>query len=439
MKIETCAAQHFGHWACEPKWLRQAIAAVQAGTWKPEAAKPTDPNGKPYAMGGSNGDTAIISVSGQITKGRSSFGGASTVATRRALRAAAEDSGVKAILMVIDSPGGTVAGTGDLADDVATISKKKPVYAYIEDLGASAAYWIASQAVRVFANATAEIGSIGVYAVLEDTTGMQKADGIRLTVVSTGEFKGLGADGKVDEKLVGEVQREVNAINEQFIGAVARGRGMAAVDVAKVATGQVWLADKAKRLGLIDEVASIDAAMTAISRKVMQMTKDQFDTVLAEHPDWIAGEREQAKKLGATEARASEIARAKAIREACPGNDTVALDTFIAGKDPEDGKATLAIIAKATADADAKNAALVKEVEKLKAQVGTQGPVNTNAESQAKGGSESGVWADPKAQAESEWKANANGEQQKFISQETFAAYRVAELNGQIRRTSKKD
>ena len=83
-----------------------------------------------------------------------------------------------------------------------------------------------SQAEAVWANEIAMVGSIGTYCVLQDDTKMQDAIGIKLTVVSTGAYKGLGADGKVSDQLISDVQREVNDLNERFLVAVAAGRKM---------------------------------------------------------------------------------------------------------------------------------------------------------------------------------------------------------------------
>lgn len=430
MEIKTCAAQHFGAWACEPKWLQKALTAVQAGTWTPEAAKSKDSSNaqqKPYSLAGPGGDIAVISIADQITKGQSSFGGTSSVLVRRALRAASADPEVSAVLLHIDSPGGTVAGTGDLADDVTALSDGGvPVYAYIEDLGASAAYWVASQAQKVFANPTAQVGSIGVYAVLEDTTGAQEAAGIKFTTVSTGKFKGLGADGRVTETLVADVQEEIDAYNAHFMAAVQKGRGMSKDQVAAVADGRVFIADKAQSLGLIDEVASFDAAMTAISKEVMKMTKEQFSAVLAEHPDWIAGEREQAKKAGVADGHAAESARMRGLREACAGNDSLACDLFLAGKDAEDAKVTVAALSKASADYDATIKAQAAEIEKLRAQVGTQDAVGTSAAASDAEKSKNAP-SDPKARAEKEW--DEDSELQAKWEKKYYIKARVKELS----------
>ncbi len=218
------------------------------------------------SAGGPNNDVAIIALDDQLQKGESSFGGTSTVAIRRALRAAAEDSSVRAIALVVCSPGGTVAGTGDLADDVGTIDRtKKPVFAFVEDMAASAAFWIASQCRKIFSSPSALIGSVGTYAVLEDTTGMQQAAGVKMTVVSTGKYKGLGADGKVTPELVADVQREIDDLNVIFLAALKRGRGLSDDQLAAASTGQVWIASEAKQMKLIDDVMSLDEALRLMS------------------------------------------------------------------------------------------------------------------------------------------------------------------------------
>jgi signal peptide peptidase SppA len=284
--IQRCAAQHFGPWLIEPHWFAQAVAAVKAGTFRPGVAAaaqvPAEPAAAPpYRMAG---NIAIIDIDGQITKGDSSFGGASSVRIRRAVRSARADGRVRAIMLRIDSPGGTAAGTPDLADDIYDADANYlPVYSYFEDLGASAAYWIGSQARRVYAGRSAMVGSIGVVAVVYDTSGQMDKEGIKVHVVSTGEYKGAFADGApVTDAHIADLQREVDAINEQFLDAVMTGRRgrITETELLARADGRVWMADEAKVAGLIDEVATFDAALAAIAEEIMTPTDYQ-----AQHPD----------------------------------------------------------------------------------------------------------------------------------------------------------
>ena len=96
-------------------------------------------------------------------------------------------------MLHVDSPGGHVAGVQALADTIFQARKLKPLHAHIEDLGASAAYWLASQANTVTANSTAEVGSIGTMAVVHDSSGAAAKAGIKVYVVSSAPAAGIGS------------------------------------------------------------------------------------------------------------------------------------------------------------------------------------------------------------------------------------------------------
>lgn len=267
----NCAAQHFGMWCVHTPWLASAVAAVQSGMWQPQpvAARGGSPTAEPDPYTIIDGGIAIVPMQGQITKGQSSYGGVSSVGTRQALRKAANDPDVKGIMLHIDSPGGTVAGTAELADEVRAIASRKPVRAHGDDLMASAAFWVGSQAQRVTANATGEVGSIGTVAVVEDTSGMADKMGVKVHVVSTGAHKGAFAWGtEVTEEQLAELQARVDDINSFFLKAVSKGRNMSIENVRKAADGRVFSAAKAREMGLIDDVMSMDAAIADFRKEL---------------------------------------------------------------------------------------------------------------------------------------------------------------------------
>lgn len=262
MKYEDCAAQHFGLWCIEPTWFAQALAAVQAGTWcaaRP-AADPADERG--YMM---QGPVAVIGIRGHMTRGSSSFGGTSTVATRKAIRSAVADPDVQALMLAVDSPGGTFAGNDELASDVRAAAAQKPMHAHIDGMAASAAYWAIAGVPRISATRTSSAGSIGTYTVLYDTSGRAEKEGVKAYVISTGAFKGAGADGvKLSPEYLAFVQEHVNDCNAHFLSAVQSGRRLTDEQLAAVSDGRFWLADKSKSLGLIDAIASWEEAMAAL-------------------------------------------------------------------------------------------------------------------------------------------------------------------------------
>ena len=258
-------------WAIEPRYGAQALEnlrgidyAAHLAAWKEaEAARSGDAvsdNG--YAV--SDGGTAVLSISGPLTKKRASFGGgASSVELRRMVRSAKNDSSVKQLAFVIDSPGGQVAGLFDLCDDIAALSAAKPTVAYLEDLCASAAYAIASQCRSIVANPTALVGCIGTYMVVYDQSRAAANAGIEAHVVRAGSFKGAGTAGtKITPEQLAEFQREVDSLNAFFLSAVSKGRKMSRKDVSALADGRVWIASEAKSLGLIDGIASFDETLS---------------------------------------------------------------------------------------------------------------------------------------------------------------------------------
>ncbi len=430
-----CAAQHFGLWMVHGPWFSQAVAAVKDGTFVPvaEQAPTVAQEGGVYDSG--NGDLlywmqdgiAVIPFSGQVVKGRSSFGGASTVVMRQALRQARVDDRVHSILLQIDSPGGTVAGTADLADDVrATDREFKPVYAWVEDLCCSAAFWIASQCRQIFANATAQVGSIGVMTYVEDTSGMYEKAGIKVVLIATGKLKGQWVEGNpVSEDYIAAVRTQVADIHEHFLAAVMDGRHMTHEQAVNVADGNVWIASKAKALGLIDAVSTLDAVFEAITQEAhMAITREQFEAFAAENPGATAKYIEQGK----TQARED----LKAMTAAFPGHEAWAAKQFAAGRTVDQAKDLRAEIDAATAGEKARADAAVKEADKAKADAGSQGAIPTSPASENKPIPK----GDHKAQAAAEWDADASLHT-KFSSKERFLIVREQELKGNFRMQAK--
>ena len=222
---------------------------------------------------------AIIDVVGTILKEvpwvyqMSGCDATGTLDVSAALEEALADDAVRAIILYVDSPGGTIAGVQELADDVWTARMAKPIHAIVSDLCASAAYWIASQCSTIAANRTANVGYIGVYMQIVETYRAWEAEGIHWRLIKSGADKGAGADGTVlsDEQMV-QFQEDVDGLADLFIAAVARGRGSTPERVAELATGRGWLAGQTARggptaleLGLIDLVENSDASWRRIA------------------------------------------------------------------------------------------------------------------------------------------------------------------------------
>lgn len=235
---------------------RQAAAPITADTYAPKLAM--------------DGNIAIMEVRGTMTKYGSSLSSApSSLLMQRAFRRLEQDDSVAGLMIVGDSPGGQAAGTGDAADALARLAAVKPVVAYIEDIGASAMYYLASQATRVSASPNAVVGSIGTYMVLYDTSAAAARDGYKAIVIKAGEFKGMGVDGaEVTDAQKAEFARCVNAANAQFVAAVQRGRRFTAEQATAIADGRLHIAADALSLNLIDAVETQEQAMQALKQLV---------------------------------------------------------------------------------------------------------------------------------------------------------------------------
>jgi len=189
------------------------------------------------------------------------------VLLRQQIRHAFRNTDAAGILLRFDSPGGTVAGTEDLAADIAAAAGGKPVYGYAEDLCASAAYWGYSQCTKTFANATALVGSIGTYMAIEDLSGHAEQLGVKVHVIRAGTFKGAGTPGtEITDDQLAEWQRIVDELNAHFIAGVARGRRMGESKVRELADGRVHVGQAAVQLGLVDVIESFDDTLARLSR-----------------------------------------------------------------------------------------------------------------------------------------------------------------------------
>lgn len=274
-------------------------------------------------------NVAVVSITGSLMKQQSSMGGGtSTAMAKRTIRALANDPNIGAIVLRIDSPGGTVAGTEELAAEIANANKKKPVLAYIEDLGASAAYWVASQAREISANATALVGSIGTYGVVQDMSALAAKEGVKVHVVRAGAYKGAGVPGtEVTQGQLAEMQRTVNALNSHFLNGVANGRGMAIERVQTLADGRVHIASEAKSIGLIDHISTLDETISRAQVAARAGSKTRKPMAAAGSP--VTSLRKGQSMSDTLEASVAELkpqaATIEQIEAACSG----APDSFV--------------------------------------------------------------------------------------------------------------
>ncbi len=250
-------------WAILPAALDSAARSLAAGG----VAAP--PAMRTFAEGG----VVILPLRGPLTHRRtfmSDFFGATTYdILRRALAEAVADATVGTIILDIDSPGGSTHGLQETGDAVYAARKKKKVIALVNPLCASAAYWIASQAGEIIAVPSADIGSVGVFMLHFDHSGMMADMGVKATFIFAGEHKVEGnAFEPLSDGAKEYLQGEVNGVYRNFLKTVARGRGVAVADVEKnYGQGRTLMAADAVSVGMIDQVATFEAVLAGAASR----------------------------------------------------------------------------------------------------------------------------------------------------------------------------
>ncbi|MDV6376238.1 S49 family peptidase [Deinococcus arenicola] len=179
------------------------------------------------------------------------------------IRTLADDSSVASIIISVDSPGGSVAGTMDAAEAVAYARTRKKTTAVVNDMACSAAYWAVSQASEIVVSPTAMTGSIGVLIVHADYSKMLGLAGIVVNYIRSAAKKALGQPYEaLSDEARAEFQATVDSMNAQFVQTVAKGRRKARAVVAESwATGEIWIGADAVTQGLADRVASLQTIL----------------------------------------------------------------------------------------------------------------------------------------------------------------------------------
>ena len=251
------------YWALESTAFEQLKTTLAKGV---SITAGTGRNTRAQSLADIYHHTAVIRIQGLLMKSDNDilryFGGTSTTAIRHAVTDAAADSGVENILLVVDSPGGSVDGLAEAGDAIRAARDIKPVVAQVDGTAASAAYYLASQANEIHAGRMDLIGSIGVRMLLYDWSKAFANEGIEAVPIDTGEHKSAGAMGtKITQAQRDEFQRMVDEYFEDFVSAVVRGRGVSEATVRKSADGRAWTGTTAIARGLIDSLATLDQTL----------------------------------------------------------------------------------------------------------------------------------------------------------------------------------
>lgn len=265
MKLSKTGSVLYGTaWAIEPRAF-QMVCEIWEAHLAGLPGKQVEP--KDGGMASVVNGVGVIPIMGPIVPRANFFSNVSGATSSEQIAAMAkkylEDASVESVIMRIDSPGGSVMGGFEAADELYKLRETKPVLAVIENVGASLAYLFASQAHEIYASRASIVGSVGVIARMPMTDRMERNEGVDTITVASSREKAMSglSEGEIRKKLEAEVAQYFAMFKE----AVARGRD---VNMDAIATGETWIATDALELGAIDGIASFEEILLSMQKTV---------------------------------------------------------------------------------------------------------------------------------------------------------------------------
>jgi len=300
-----------GPLALAPRYLGYMLGVLH-GREAPRAVRAPLLGGRTISQTFVLDNVAVVPVSGPILQRADAFGMFGAVGVndlRTTMRGLLADRGVEGILLVVDSPGGEVAGVADLADELAVARGKKPMIAAAAEGMFSAAYWLGSAVGLVTLPRTGSVGSIGVLAVHADLSQGLEQMGIRVTVVKSGAKKAqFSPFAPLEESARAAMQAEVDRLAGLFIGSVADVRGLEPPTVRGF-EGGTFEGKAAVDAGLADAVTTTEGAFNLLQSQITSGTGRERMTAMDDDrkvppPPPEMSELEQARTEGRAEAKA---------------------------------------------------------------------------------------------------------------------------------------
>ena len=191
------------------------------------------------------------------------------------LRKLADDDDVKAVVFRVNSGGGSAVASEQIRHAIKLLKAKKPVVVSMGGMAASGGYWISSPANYIFAEPTTITGSIGIFGLIPNFSGLVTDKlGITFDGVTTNKFSDYETDlilGKDNDEIMKHLQTYINQGYQQFLDIVSEGRGMKPAEVDSIAQGRVWLASDAQKIKLVDKLGSLDDAV----KKAAELAKTE--------------------------------------------------------------------------------------------------------------------------------------------------------------------
>lgn len=229
------------------------------------------------AAKGKKQQIGLVVVQGEIVDGYGDESVADAFLVADLLSQAAAQDSVKAVVLRVNSPGGSVTGSERIRRAVLQVREQgKPVVVSMGNMAASGGYWVSMDANRIFAHPSTITGSIGIFGLIPTFQGSLDKLGINTDGLGTTELAGgFRADRGLSDAARGIIQREIEFGYRKFIDGVAQGRAMAVSEVEALAQGRVWSGEDALQLGLVDEIGGLEQAI-AHAASISGLSEGQY-------------------------------------------------------------------------------------------------------------------------------------------------------------------
>jgi len=238
----------------------------------------------------SSNKIAVIYAQGEIGSGEGDLEVVGELSMRRSLKEAREDENIKAVVLRINSPGGSALTSELIWREIEITKKAKPVIVSMGNLAASGGYYIACNANKIFAEASTITGSIGVFGVLPNVSEITKKYGINTELVKTHEnAANYSLFEPMNENFKKFTQEGVENIYKIFVTRVATGRKMTFEQVDAIAQGRVWAGSDALKLGLVDKIGGLDKALEYACQlvKIKEYSKVEYPIFQKSFEDFL--------------------------------------------------------------------------------------------------------------------------------------------------------
>lgn len=230
----------------------------------------------------SDNKVAVVYAEGSIVNGEGDLNNIGGQKLSQTLRKIRQDNKVKAVILRINSPGGSASASDIIWREINLMSQDKPVVVSMGNVAASGGYWIATGAKRIFAQSNTITGSIGVFGILLNFQDVGNNNGITWDQVQTSPLANLTSTSrpKTPQELA-IFQQSVNRVYDLFLERVSQSRNLSREKVDEIGQGRVWSGKDAQRLGLVDEIGGLDAAIAY----AIESAKLGDDWEIVEYPE----------------------------------------------------------------------------------------------------------------------------------------------------------